>query len=50
MFKNMFCILALFGLATVLAIFQTVGRIFSNSSGHPVSQRFALSSKLATIL
>jgi hypothetical protein len=46
----MFCILALFGLATVLAIFLTIGRIFSNSSSHPASQRFALNSKLATIL
>jgi len=30
----MFCILALFGLAAVLATFQTFGRFFSKSSGH----------------
>jgi len=36
MFKNMVCILGLFGLATVLATFQKIlGDFFSNSSGHP---------------
>ncbi len=29
-FLNMVCILALFGLATVLATFQTLGKRFSN--------------------
>jgi hypothetical protein len=37
LFKNMVCILALFGLATVLATFQkNIGQFFSKSSGHPV--------------
>jgi hypothetical protein len=31
----MFCILVLFGLASVLATFQKIGRFFSKSSGHP---------------
>jgi hypothetical protein len=36
MFKNMVCILGLFGLATVLATFQKIlGDFFSKSSGHP---------------
>ncbi len=29
-FKNVFCILALFGLAAVLATFQTIGQLFPN--------------------
>jgi hypothetical protein len=36
LFKNMVCILALFGLATVLATFQKHWAFFSKSSGHPV--------------
>jgi hypothetical protein len=35
-FKCKFCILTLFGLATVLATFQNIGRILYESSGHPV--------------
>jgi hypothetical protein len=35
LFKNVFCILALFGLAAGLATFQNIGRFFSKSSGHP---------------
>jgi len=35
LFKNVFCILALFGLAAVLATFQKIGQFFSNSYGHP---------------
>jgi len=36
MFKNMVCILGLFGLATVLATFQKIlGDFFFKSSGHP---------------
>jgi hypothetical protein len=31
----MVCICALFGLATVLATFQKIGKFFSQSSGHP---------------
>ncbi len=34
-FKNMFCTLALFGEATILATFQKIGQIFAKSSGHP---------------
>jgi hypothetical protein len=33
--KNKFCILVLFGLASVLATFQKIGRFFSKASGHP---------------
>jgi hypothetical protein len=37
LFKNMVCILALCGLATVLATFQKIlGNFFFKSSGHPV--------------
>jgi hypothetical protein len=43
-FKNMVCILASLSLATVLATFQKIGRIFFKFSGHPggelVIQRF----------
>jgi hypothetical protein len=35
LFKNMFCIVVLFGLASVLATLQKIGRFFSKSSGHP---------------
>jgi hypothetical protein len=37
LFKNMFCILALYGLATVLATFKRIGQFFPKSSGHPVT-------------
>ncbi len=36
-FESKFCILTLFGLATVLATFKNIGRFFSESSGHPGS-------------
>jgi hypothetical protein len=35
MFKSQFCILALFGLAIVLAAFKKIGKFISESSGHP---------------
>jgi hypothetical protein len=35
LFKSVFCILALFGLAAVLATFQKNGRFYFKSSGHP---------------
>jgi hypothetical protein len=38
LFRNVFCILALFGLATVLATFQKIGQFYSKSSCHPGSQ------------
>jgi hypothetical protein len=41
LFKNMVCILALVGLALVLAIFQNIGQFFSKSSGHPVENPLA---------
>jgi hypothetical protein len=31
LFKNMFCILVLFGLAAVLATFQKIGQFFPNN-------------------
>ncbi len=34
-FKNVFCILELLGLAAVLAIFQKIGWFFLKLSGHP---------------
>jgi hypothetical protein len=34
LFKNVFCILELFGLGAVLATFQKIGQSFSKSSGH----------------
>ncbi len=35
LFKNVFCILVLFGLADVLATFQKIGQFFSKSFGQP---------------
>jgi len=35
LFKNVFCILATFSLAAVLATFHKIGQFFSKSSGHP---------------
>ncbi len=46
LFKNVFCILAEFSLAAVLATFEKIGRFFSKLSGQPVHNLFFSSSSM----
>ncbi len=41
LFKSTICILAIVGLAIVLATFQKIGQFFSKSSGHPGCMPYA---------